>query len=40
MPLHLILARDLKYGETADLLKSLEEVSRMLESYARSVANN
>lgn len=34
---YLILARDLDYGETADLMQALEEVSRLLNSYARSI---
>jgi four helix bundle protein len=34
---YMILARDLGYGNTAALLGALEEVSRMLESYARSM---
>ena len=32
----LILAKDLGYGDTAELLRSLEEVSRMLEGYVRA----
>ena len=32
---YLILARDLNYGDTSDLMRSLEEVSMMLESYMR-----
>ena len=34
---YMILARDLGYGDTATLLKFLEEISRMLESYSRSM---
>jgi four helix bundle protein len=34
---YLILARDLDYGDTGDLMRSLEEVSMMLESYTRSL---
>lgn len=34
---YLILARDLGYGETADLMHALEEVSRLLNSYARAI---
>src|SRR3954467_7958143 len=34
---HLILARDLGYGNTADLAPVLEEVSRMLEAYMASM---
>jgi four helix bundle protein len=34
---YMILARNLGYGNTASLLHSLEEVSRMLEAYSRSM---
>jgi four helix bundle protein len=34
---YMILARDLGYGDTATLLKSLEEISRMLDAYSRSM---
>jgi four helix bundle protein len=34
---YLILARDLGYGEPADLAPLLEEVSRLLNSYARAL---
>lgn len=34
---YLILARDLGYGQSADLMPLLEEVSRLLNSYARSL---
>jgi four helix bundle protein len=34
---YLILALDLDYGDTAQLLGVLEEVSRMLEAYCRSM---
>ncbi len=34
---YLILSRDLGYGNTISLMESLEEVSRMLEAYARSM---
>jgi len=33
----LILARDLRYGDSHSLLHALEEISKMLESYARAV---
>jgi four helix bundle protein len=33
----LILARDLQYGDSKSLLNSLEEISKMLESYARAI---
>ena len=36
---YLILSRDLGYGDTAELMGQLREVSCMLESYARSVVN-
>jgi four helix bundle protein len=34
---YLILARDLGYGDSRLLITSLEEISKMLESYSRSV---
>lgn len=34
---YLILVQDLGYGETANLMKSLEEVSRLLSRYARAL---
>lgn len=34
---YMILARDLGYGNTASLLGKLEEISRMLEVYSRSM---
>ena len=34
---YMILARDLGYGDTTILLESLEEVSKMLEAYSRSM---
>ena len=33
----LILARDLGYGDTASMLTSLEEVSRMLNAYTTAI---
>ena len=33
----LILARDLQYGDSNSLLHSLEEISKMLESYSRTI---
>jgi four helix bundle protein len=33
----LILVRDLEYGDCSSLMSQLEEVSRMLDSYTRSV---
>ena len=34
---YLILARDLGYGDSRLLITSLEEISKMLESYSRSI---
>jgi four helix bundle protein len=34
---YLILAQDLGYGQTATLMNSLEEVSRLLHAYARAI---
>jgi four helix bundle protein len=34
---YLILARDLGYGDTTKLASDIEEVSRMLSAYARSI---
>ncbi|HWA86402.1 MAG TPA: four helix bundle protein [Opitutus sp.] len=34
---YLILARDLRYGETPDLFAQLEEVSRPLTAYTRAI---
>jgi four helix bundle protein len=34
---YLILARDLNYGEIQVLMKALEEISKMLDSYIRSI---
>lgn len=34
---HLILAQDLNYGTTGTLMESLEEVSRILNSYSRAI---
>ena len=34
---YLILAKDLNYGETAGLTGQLEEVSKLLEAYSRSL---
>jgi hypothetical protein len=34
---YLILAQDLGYGQTGELMASLEEVSRLLYSYAASL---
>ena len=37
---YLILARDLGYGDTAEVAGDLEEVSRLLESYHRTILNS
>ncbi len=34
---YLILAKDLGYGDTCDLMNSLDEVGSMLEGYARAI---
>lgn len=34
---YLILSRDLKYADTASLMDQIEEVSRLLESYAGAI---
>jgi four helix bundle protein len=36
----LILARDLGYGEVREALEKLEEVSRLLEAYYRTILNS
>lgn len=35
---YLILARDLGYGDVSDLMRGLEEVSRLLTAYMRAIA--
>jgi four helix bundle protein len=37
---YLILARDLGYGDTSTLEENLEEISRLLEVYARRVVSS
>ena len=37
---YLILTQDLGYGETAKLLNSLEEVSRLLNSYSKAILDS
>ncbi|KYC34642.1 four helix bundle protein [Scytonema hofmannii PCC 7110] len=37
---YLILSNDLKYGDTSGLMPQLEEVSRLLTSYANSILNS
>lgn len=34
---YLILAKDLNYGNTASPMKTLEEVSRLLQAYAKAI---
>ena len=34
---YLILSMDLNYGETDTLMKSLEEVSKILDAYSRAI---
>ena len=37
---YLILAKDLEYGNPSGLLRLIEEVSKVLEAYARSILNS
>ncbi|MFQ5929008.1 MAG: four helix bundle protein [Acidobacteriota bacterium] len=37
---YLILAQDLGYGETTDLMHALEEVSRLIHAYASKILNS
>jgi four helix bundle protein len=37
---YLILSEDLKYGETGNLLNSLEEVSRLLNAYSKAILDS
>jgi len=37
---YLILASDLEYTDTETLLKSLDEIGRMLDAYARSILSS
>lgn len=37
---YLILAKDLNYGKVNELDQNLEEISKMLESYMRKIANS
>lgn len=37
---YLILARDLKYGESKELLSLVEEISKLLDAYSRSVVSS
>jgi four helix bundle protein len=36
---YLILAKDLGYGDTCDLMNALDEVGSMLEGYARAITS-
>ena len=40
MPILLILAKDLGYGDTSKLMDQLEEVSKLLEAYLASILNS
>jgi four helix bundle protein len=37
---YLILANDLNYGQSDDLMRQLDEVSRMLSAYARAILDS
>jgi len=37
---YLILARDLGYGDTKELMEVLEEVSKLLEAYSNSILDS
>jgi hypothetical protein len=37
---YLILAKDLGYGEVADLMTAIEEVSRLLQRYAQAILDS
>ncbi len=37
---YLILSQDLGYGETATLLNSLQEVSRLLNAYSKAILDS
>jgi four helix bundle protein len=37
---YLILSKDLGYGETANILDSLEEVSRLLNAYSKAILDS
>lgn len=37
---YLILSRDLHYGDPSELMEQLEEVSKILESYAAAILNS
>ena len=37
---YLILTRDLEYGDVSETSQLLEEVSKLLEAYSRSILNS
>jgi len=37
---YLIVAKDLDYGDTSNLMPQLEEVSKLLESYSSSILDS
>jgi hypothetical protein len=37
---YLILGQDLKYGDSGELMRKLEEVSRMLFVYSKAILNS
>jgi four helix bundle protein len=37
---YLILAQDLGYSETSDLMSQVEEVSKLLDAYAKAILNS
>ena len=36
---YLILAHDLQYGDSSDLMQKLEEISKLLHAYSTSISN-
>ena len=37
---YLILAQDLNYGDSGDLMRQVEEISRMLSAYSKAILNS
>ena len=37
---YLILAKDLKYGDSSELIAQLEEISKLLEAYSTAILNS
>ncbi len=37
---YLILVRDLEYGKKEKIMENLEEISRLLEAYSKSILNS